>query len=98
MYLTQIHSVTFLPSSVLDPCHFGVVGIPIHGSMPLTNGSGSEDPNPDLYPDLAIFVTDLQDANKKLIKKQKFSCLLLFEGTVHLHYFLKIKSPKEVTK
>ncbi len=39
------------------------------GSMPLTNGS-----------DPAIFVVDLQDANKKLIKKRN-SCLLLFEGT-----------------
>jgi hypothetical protein len=31
-------------------------------------------------PDPAIFVIDLQDTNKKLIKK-KFFCLLLFEGT-----------------
>jgi hypothetical protein len=36
-------------------------------------------------PDPAIFVIDLQDANKKLLK-------------VHLHHFSKIKSPKEVTK
>jgi hypothetical protein len=27
------------------------------------------DPDPDLNPDPAIFVTDLQDANKKLIKQ-----------------------------
>ncbi len=32
------------------------------------------DPNP------AIFVIDLQDANKKQIKKEKFFSLLLFEG------------------
>jgi hypothetical protein len=43
----------------------------------------------DPDPDPAIFVIDLQDANKKLFKK--FFCLLLFEGT-------RIKSPKEVTK
>jgi hypothetical protein len=34
--------------------------------------------DPDSDPDPAIFVIDLQDANKKL---QKFFCLLLFEGT-----------------
>jgi hypothetical protein len=32
-------------------------------------------------PDPAIFFTNLQDANKKLIKKKIFFCLLLFEGT-----------------
>jgi hypothetical protein len=40
--------------------------------------------DPDSEPDLdavtAIFVSDLQDVNKKLIK-QKIVCLLLFEGT-----------------
>jgi hypothetical protein len=33
--------------------------------MPLDNGSADPDLDPD--PDAAIFVTDLQDANKKLI-------------------------------
>jgi hypothetical protein len=33
----------------------------------------------DADPVPAIFVIDLQDANKKLFKK-KFFCLLLFEG------------------
>jgi hypothetical protein len=40
------------------------------------------DPDPDADP--ALFVTDLQDANKKLIFLNKFFCLfyyLLFEGT-----------------
>jgi hypothetical protein len=32
-------------------------------------------------PEPAIFVTDLQDANKELIKKKSFFCLLLFKGT-----------------
>jgi hypothetical protein len=38
--------------------------------------------DPDSDSDPAIFVNDLQDANKmkKLIKKKDF-CLLLFEGT-----------------
>jgi hypothetical protein len=44
-------------------------------------------------PDPAIFVIDLQDANKKLIK---LICLLLFEGT--FTSFFKDKSQKEVTK
>jgi hypothetical protein len=45
--------------------------------------------------DPAIFVIDLQDANKKLIILTKIFCLLLFEGT--FTPFSKIKSPKEVT-
>jgi hypothetical protein len=51
----------------------------------------------DPDPDPAIFVIELQDTNKKLIFKKEFICLLLFEG-IFLYYFLKIKSPKEVTK
>ncbi len=40
------------------------------------------DPDPDADADLdpAFFVTDIQDANKKLIFFKVF-CLLLFEGT-----------------
>jgi hypothetical protein len=45
-------------------------------------------------PDHAVFVIDLQDANKNLFKK-KF--LLLFEGTF-TSFFSTIKSPNEVTK
>jgi hypothetical protein len=50
--------------------------------------------DPDADP--AIFVIDLQDANKKtnLLKK---SILLIFLK-VHLHHFSEIKSQKEVTK
>jgi hypothetical protein len=44
--------------------------------------------------DPAIFVIDLQDANKKRIKK-KF-CLLLFEGT--FTSFFKDKKSKRVIK
>jgi hypothetical protein len=44
--------------------------------------------DPDSDP--AIFVNDLQDANKKLIKNKKF-CLLLLDHD-------KDKSHKEVTK
>jgi hypothetical protein len=32
-------------------------------------------------PDPAFFIIDFQDANNKLIKKKKFFCILLFEGT-----------------
>ncbi len=37
-------------------------------------------PDPDADPDPSIFIIDLQDANKKLIKKS-FSAQVLFEGT-----------------
>ncbi len=51
------------------------------------------DPDPDSDPDPAIFVIDLQEANKKLIVLKKFFCL-----RVHFYHFSKIKSQKEVTK
>jgi hypothetical protein len=48
-------------------------------------------------PDPAIFVIDLQDANKKLIYFLKsFSAYYFLK--LHLHHFSKIKSQKEVTK
>jgi hypothetical protein len=40
-----------------------------------------KDLDPDADPDPAIFVIDLQDANKKLIIVKSFFCLLHFEGT-----------------
>jgi hypothetical protein len=46
-------------------------------------------------PDPAIFVIDLQDANKKIIIKSFPAYYLL---KVDLHHISKIKSPKEVTK
>jgi hypothetical protein len=49
------------------------------------------DPDSDADPDPAIFVTDLQDANKKLIKKKNSAYYFL---KVHLHHFSKIKSQK----
>jgi hypothetical protein len=51
--------------------------------------------DPDAGPDPAIFVIDLQDANKKQILK-KFSCLLLFEGT--FTSFFKDKKSKRSHK
>jgi hypothetical protein len=64
-------------------------------------GSGSADPclrlmDPDLDPDPAIFVINLQDANKKLLGFQSFSAYYFLK--VHLNHFSKIKSQKEVTK
>jgi hypothetical protein len=50
--------------------------------------------DPDSDP--AIFVIDLQDANKKTNLKKSFSAHYFLK--VHLHHFAKIKSPKEVTK
>ncbi len=67
------------------------------GSMTFWCGSGSADPCLRLMdPEPAIFVIDLQDANKKLIVKKSFSAYYFLK--VHLHHFSKIKSPNEVTK
>jgi hypothetical protein len=46
-------------------------------------------------PDPAIFVIDLEDGNKKIIKEKVFLPITLFEGT--FTSFSKIKSQKEVT-
>jgi hypothetical protein len=54
------------------------------------------DSNPDADPDPAIFIIDLQDANKKQILQNSFSAYFFLK--VHLHNFSKIKSQKEVTK
>jgi hypothetical protein len=51
------------------------------------------DPDPHADPDPPIFVTDLQEHNKKLIFKKISSYL-----KVHLHNFSKIESQKEVKK
>jgi hypothetical protein len=63
------------------------------------SGSGSADPclwlispDPDADTDPAIFVCDLQDANKKIILKT-FSAYYFLN--VHLHNLSKITSPKE---
>jgi hypothetical protein len=47
------------------------------------------DSDPDPGSDPAIFLTDLQDASKKLIFKHNFFCLLLFEAT--FTSFFKVK-------
>ncbi len=39
------------------------------------------DPDPVADPDPALFIIDLQDANKKLMFFKKFFCILHFEGT-----------------
>jgi hypothetical protein len=51
--------------------------------------------DPDSDPDSAIFVIDLQDANKKQIFLTKNSAYYFLK--VHLHHFSKIKRPKEIT-
>jgi hypothetical protein len=50
----------------------------------------------DADPDPSLFITDLQDANKKLILKKGSSAYYFLK--VLLHPFLKVKSRKEVTK
>jgi hypothetical protein len=52
------------------------------------------DADPDADP--AIFIIDLQDANKKLIFNKSFSAY--YFSKVHLNSFSEIKSQKEVTK
>jgi hypothetical protein len=47
-------------------------------------------------PDPAIFIIDLQDANKKLIFLKEIFCLLLFEGT--FTSFFKDKKPQKSHK
>jgi hypothetical protein len=54
--------------------------------------------DPDADPDPSIFIIDLQDANKKRIKKKKFFSIVLLGLKVLLHHFSKIKSQKDVTK
>jgi len=53
-------------------------------------------PDPDVGPDPAIFIIDLQEANKKLIFLIQFFCLLLFEGT--FTSFFKDKKSKRSHK
>jgi len=64
----------------------GWIRIRIRGFMPLTNESGlGSGPDPDLDPDLALFVIDLQDANKTQILFLSFSAYCFLK--VHVHYF-----------
>jgi hypothetical protein len=67
------------------------VGIWIRGSMPLSNGSG-------FVSGILLFSSLTFKMPPKINLKKSFFCLLLFEGTVHLHHFSKIRSKKEVTK
>jgi hypothetical protein len=48
--------------------------------------------DPDADPDPAIFIIDLQGANKKLIKQKIFFSISLFGGTFTL--FLKVKNSR----
>ncbi len=67
-------------TSVADPWHFWY-------------GSGSADPCLWVIdPDPAIFIKDLQDANKKLIFSQIFPAYFFLK--VHLHHFSKIKTKR----
>jgi hypothetical protein len=54
------------------------------------------DPDPDADQDPVIFVSDLQDVDKKLIFSPSFFAYYFLK--VHLHHFSKIKSHEEVTK
>ncbi len=65
------------------------------GSMTFRCGSGSGSVDPCLWlmdPDPAIFLTNLQDANKKLFFLNLSAYYFL---KVYLHHFSKIKSQKE---
>jgi hypothetical protein len=51
------------------------------------------DSDPDSDPDPTIFAIDLLDGIKKLIKKRRVSCSLLFEGTF-TSFYKDIKSKR----
>jgi hypothetical protein len=88
----QLHSITLL---LLIFCFRQCCGF-----MTFLCGSksGSEDPCLWLMdPDPSVFVNfNFQDANNKLIVLKSFPAYYFLK--VHLHYFSKIKSQKEVTK
>ncbi len=67
-----------------------LVASPVRGRIFKEISVADPDPTPDPAP--GIFVSDLQDVNKKL---GFFAYYLL---KLHLHHFSKIKSHKEVTK
>ncbi len=50
--------------------------------------------DPDSDPDHAIFVADLQEANKKLIKKKSFSADYFLK--LHIHHLSKKKAQKKL--
>jgi hypothetical protein len=67
------------------------------------SGSGSADPciwlmDPDPDPDPAIFIIDLQDANKKLILKKSFSAYYFLKVHTGIYHFSKIKCQKKSKK
>ncbi len=83
---------TVFRASVADPWHFG------GGS-----GSGSADPclwimDPAASGSFYFHHWPSRCPPTKTIFFFKFSCILLFAGTVLLHHFSKKKSQKEVTK
>jgi hypothetical protein len=61
-----------------------LVWIRIRGSMPLNMVNIDSDPDP------AIFVIELQDANKKIFVKKSFSAYYFLK--VHLHHYSKTKT------
>jgi hypothetical protein len=68
-----------VPRQTIPSLHEILVWIRIRGSIPLTNG---------VDPDPSIFVSDLQDINKKLIFLSTFFGLLLFEGTHYIYIYI----------
>ncbi len=85
-FLLHGHMSPGLPKPVLR-----IHDILVRGSMPLTDGSGSS----DLDPDSAIFIINLQVANKKQFKIKMLFCLLLFEGTGIFTSIFKDKKSKD---
>jgi hypothetical protein len=55
------------------------------------------DADPDAYPDPSIFITDLQDANKKPILKKSFPVYYFFRVLIYHFQRQKVKkmSPKQ---
>ncbi len=54
--------------------------------------------DPDAYPDPAIVAIDLQDANKKLIKKKKFCLLPTFELWRYIYIIFQTKNVQKMSQ
>jgi hypothetical protein len=71
--------------------HDILVWIRIRGSMPLTNGSGSD-------PDPSIFIIDLQDANKKMILKKSLSSYYFLKVLFYQFSNVKVKNKSQISR
>jgi hypothetical protein len=86
---------SILYTSVADPWQFGVDPDPESADpcLWLMDPDQDSDSDPDPGSGSCYFITDLQDARKKLIFSTIFSAYYFFK--LHLHHVSRIKSQKE---